>query len=128
MGSRGAFVDVDMNNFMFVENGQLYYSIGSLNSNSNVKVLIQKDGSVKAPEFSHTANRIYAIVQNGALKHLAYYDSHNQHICIDFLHAHKGVMPHVHINLEHSKNAPGLSPTKEQLELAKKIKKEFHLK
>lgn len=30
MGSRGAFVNVDIGNFDFVENGQTYHSIGEL--------------------------------------------------------------------------------------------------
>lgn len=128
MGSRGAFVDVDLGYFTFVENGQKYFSIGALSSNTNIKVLIQKEGSVKAPEFSHTADRIYAIVQGGALKHLSYYNEHNQHITVDLLHPHKGVQPHIHIDLNHNKNSPGVPPTAEQSELIKKIKKEFHLK
>ena len=54
MGSRGAFVDVEMGNFTFKDNGQVYYSIGSLSSDKNVKILVQEKGAVKAPEFSHT--------------------------------------------------------------------------
>lgn len=128
MGSRGAFVDVNSGDFSFVENGQRYYSIGYLSSNPNVKVLVQNSGSVRAPEFSHSSNRIYAIVQDGALKHLTYYDKHNQHISIDFMHDHKGVRPHVHIDLNHDKKAPAVSPSDEQKELIKRIKKEFYLK
>ena len=128
MGSRGAFVNVDMGNFTFKEGGQHYFSIGTLSSDPNVKVIIQDKGLVKAPEFSHTAGRIYAVVQNGKLKHLSYYDEgHNQHISVDLLHPHKGVMPHVHIDLNHDPNLPGIPPTTEQKALIEKIKKEFHL-
>ena len=49
MGARGAFVDVDMEDFTFVEGGQQYQSIGM---SGEVKVLIQTKGGVKAPEFS----------------------------------------------------------------------------
>lgn len=129
MGSRGAFVDVNKNEFTFVDGGQHYNSIGCLSSAPNVKVLIQDSNNVKAPEYSHTANRIYAVVKNGELKHLAYYDeSHKQSVSIDLLHEHKGVKPHRHIYLSHDKNAPGVPPTAEETELIKKIKKEFHLR
>lgn len=66
MGSRGAFVDVNMNDFTFKAGGQLYQSIGL---SGDVKVLVQTKGAVKAPEYSHTANRVYAIIQDGKLKH-----------------------------------------------------------
>lgn len=129
MGSRGAFVDVNTGKFDFIENGQHYKSLGTLSSNPNVKVLIQDSNNVKAPEFSHTDNRIYAIVKNGELKHLAYYDNkHKQAVSIDLAHPHKGVQPHRHEYLNHDKNSPGVSPTKSEQELIKKIKKEFHLK
>ncbi len=128
MGSRGAFVDVNMGDFTFKDGGQNYYSLGTLSSDPNVKVLIQNKGSVKAPEFSHTEGRVYAIVQDGKLKHLSYYDQeHKQHISIDLLHPHKGVQPHIHVYLNHDPNSPGVSPSTEQKELIKKIKKEFHL-
>ena len=124
MGSRGSFMDVDKGNFEFKENGQTYFAIGE---KFGVKVLVRHGKSVKAPEYSHTENRIYAIVQNGILKHLAYYDeNHKQKICVDFGHPHKGVNPHVHIYLDHGDKA--LSPTKEQLDLADKIRREFKLK
>ncbi len=128
MGSRGAFVDVNAGDFTFKDNGQKYFSIGSLSSDPNVKVLVQSEGSVKAPEFSHTAGRIYAITQDGALKHLTYYDEHNQHISVDLLHPHKGVQPHVHVDLNHDPKLHGVPPTAEQIALINKIKKEFHLK
>ena len=53
-------------------------SLGSLSSDPNVKMLIQDSTNVKAPEFSHTPGRIYAIVKDGALKHLAYYDEEHK--------------------------------------------------
>ena len=39
-------------------------SLGSLSSNPNVKVIIQDSNAVKAPEYSHTPGRIYAVVKN----------------------------------------------------------------
>ena len=85
MGSRGAFEDVNSGNFSFVDGGQHYMSLGSLSNDPNVKVLIQDSSNVKAPEFSHTPGRIYAIVKEGVLKHLAYYDEdHKQAVSIDF--------------------------------------------
>ena len=74
MGSRGAFINVDLNNFDFKLGGKHYKTIGVLKSNSNVRVIEQDSTRVKAPEFSHTPGRIYAVIKNGRLKHLAYYD------------------------------------------------------
>lgn len=129
MGSRGAFADVDKGDFTFKAGGQLYNSIGSLKGNPNVKILVQNTSNVKAPEYSHTAGRVYAIVKDGYLKHLAFYDeNHKQAVSIDLLHPHRGVMPHRHSYLNHDKNAPGVSPTKKEWEVINAIKKEFHLK
>ena len=128
MGSRGSFVDVTAGDFTFTAGGQHYKSLGILSTNPNVKILVQDSKSVKAPEYSHTPNRIYAIVKNGELKHLAYYDeNHNQAVSIDFAHDHKGVRPHRHEYLNHNKNAPGIPPTEEENMLIRKIKREFHL-
>lgn len=128
MVSRGAFINVNIGDFRFKDGGQNYFSIGTLSSDPNVKVLIQGKGSVKAPEFSHTEGRVYAIVQDGKLKHLTYYDAyHKQHVSVDLLHPHGGVKPHIHIDLNHDPNSPGIPPTDEQKALIKKIKKEFHL-
>ena len=129
MGSRGAFVDVNNSDFSFVVNGQHYKSLGILHDNPNVKIIVQDTSNVKAPEFSRTAGRIYAIVKNGELKHLAYYDeNHKQAVSIDFTHPHKGVQPHRHVYLSHKKTDPGVPPSAAEEALANKIKKEFHLK
>lgn len=129
MGSRGAFVDVNTGNFSFKEGGQHYKSIGVLSSDSNVKVIIQDSSNVKAPEFSHTPGRIYAVVKEGVLKHVAYYDdNHKQAVSIDLAHPHKGVQPHRHVYLSHDKNSPGVPPTEAEAKLIKQIKKEFKLR
>ncbi len=126
MGSRGAFVDINIGNFTFVEGGKLYSSIGTLSSDNNVKVLVQNKGAVKAPEFSHTSGRVYAIIQNGTLKHLSFYDeNHKQSISIDLTIPHKGMLPHKHLGLNHELAFPISS---EETALIQKIKKEFHLK
>ena len=129
MGSRGAFVDVSADDFTFVEGGQHYMSLGTLAGNANVKVIVQDSNNVKAPEFSHTPGRVYAVVKNGELKHLAYYDeNHKQAVSIDFSHEHKGVRPHRHVYLSHNKNDPGVPPTAAEAAMIKKSKNEFHLK
>lgn len=129
MGSRGAFVNVNNNNFSFTAGGQHYKTIGELSSNHNVKIIMQNYSSVRAPQYSHTANRIYAIVQNGMLKHVAYYDkNHMQSILVDLGHKHKGVKPHRHFYMNHDKNLPGVPATMDDLILIDKIRKEFHLK
>lgn len=68
------------------------------NEIDGVKVIVRDKGSVKAPEFSHTANRIYAVVQDGKLKHL---------------------------NLDHSDSGIPLSAEEEKL--VKKIKRRIGL-
>lgn len=124
MGSRGAFVNVYEGDFRFVENGQTYHSIGEY---EGVKILVRDKGSIKAPEFSHTKNRIYAVIQDGALKHLTWYDEFNaQSVSIDFLHSHEGVQPHKHLYLDHS--GPGIPITEKELELANKIRRRYGLK
>ena len=124
MGSRSSFRDVKAGDFSFVDNGKKYRAIGTLD---NVKILVQESGSVKAPEFSHTPNRIYAIIQNGALKHLAYYDEkHKQAMVIDLLHEHHGVNPHKHLYLDHSDK--GIPITGKEKALVNEIKERFGLK
>ncbi len=99
MGSRSSFVSVKTGNFTFREGRRTYRKVGMV---SGIKVLVQTSGSVKAPEYSHSPNRIYAIVQNGEVKHLAYYDKdRHQAACIDFNHPHKGKVPHKHLYLNH---------------------------
>ncbi len=131
MGSRGAFVDVASGNFNFKEDGQEYYSLGTLSSDPNVKILaLIGEGSVSTPSFSHTPGRIYAVTQKGRLKYLTYYDdSHNKKVTVDLGHAHNKVRPHIHYgNGGHGKDDPAIPPTKEQLSLIRKIKKEYNLK
>lgn len=129
MGSRGAFIDVNNGDFTFVVGGQHYKSLGVLSDNPNIKVIVQDSSNVKAPEYSHTPGRIYAVVKDGMLKHLAYYDeNHKQAISIDLAHEHKGVKPHRHVYMNHEKNSPGVPPTAAEQALIDKIKKEFHLK
>lgn len=133
MGSRGSFVDVDKGDFTFVDGGQTFRKVAMVD---DVVVLERISGGAKAPEYSHSADRIYAVIQKKEkknietgenettidLKHLAFYDkNHNQKVSIDFQHEHNGAKPHVHFNLIHDKNEPGISPTKEQLALANKI-------
>ncbi len=124
MGSRGAFEDVSVGNFNFVDGGQTYKSVGEVDG---IKVLMRTSGSVKAPEYSHTVNRVYAIIQNGALKHLAFYDeNHKQSVSIDLLHEHHGVMPHKHLYLDHTDK--GIPITKEEQALIDKVRRRYNLR
>lgn len=125
MGIRGSFVNVENGNFTFSDDGMTYRSIGGYD---NIRVLIRTNGlSVKAPEISHSPNRIYAIVQGGALKHIAFYDNaHQQSVVIDLLHPHYGLMPHKHLYLNHSDNGIPLTPAENTM--IKNIKRRFHLK
>lgn len=124
MGSRSSFKDVSAKDLRFTEGGKTYRSVGEIDG---IKILIKEKGSVKAPEFSHTKNRIYGIVQNGALKHLAFYDENNrQSAVIDLQHKHGGLQPHKHLYLEHSDK--GIPITATEKKLIEKIKKECKLK
>lgn len=124
MGSRAAFKSAGGGDFTFVENGETYRTIGGFD---NLRVLIKEKGSVKAPEFSHTENRIYAVVQKGVLKHLVYYDEkHRQAVSIDLTHPHHGVQPHKHLYLDHSDK--GIPISTEEQRLVERVRKEFHLK
>lgn len=70
----------------------------------------------------------YAVVQDGKLKHIAYYDDkHKQAVSIDLLHEHKGVKPHRHEYMSHNKNDPGIPPTPAEMALIRRIKKEYGL-
>lgn len=126
MGSRGAFVSVSTGNFTFKSGGQNYFSLGTLSTDSNVKILVQDKGSVKAPEYSHTENRVYAITQDGKLKHVTFYDKeHNQAVSIDLTIPHDNLLPHKHLYLNH-KTAYPISD--KEAKLIDQIKKEYHLK
>ena len=123
MGSRISFKNIHAGNFTFVDGGKTFRSIGGFD---NVKILVRDSGSVKAPEFSHTANRIYAIVQGGELKHRAYYDeNHKQAVVIDLRHKHRGVQPHKHIYLNHSDN--GIAISEKERALVNEIKERLGL-
>jgi len=91
--------------------------------------LVQNKGAVKAPEFSHTENRIYAITQKGALKHLTFYDEkHKQAVSIDLLHEHgkDRLKPHKHLYLDHSDN--GIPISSKEMDMIRKIKRRFNLR
>jgi|SRR5574344_1063340 hypothetical protein len=103
MGGRGSFINVFSGDFAFKEGGQTYFSIGSIGD--NIKVLERPGTSVKAPEYSHTKNRVYVIMQKGELKHIAFYnESHELIKSIDFMHQHNGIQPHVHFDILHQGN------------------------
>ncbi len=127
MGSRGAFIDVNKGDFAFTENGQRYEILGAFDG---IEVITRPHDSVKAPEYSHSACRIYAVIQDGKLKHLAFYDeNHRQVKVIDFFHKHgyNRIKPHVHFNLQHIKNEAGTPPSEEDLKLIDKLKKGLNL-
>lgn len=128
MGSRGAFVNVSIGDFRFNigtgQNQQTYKTIGVIDE---VQVIVQDKGqSVKAPDYSHTANRTYAVIQNGKLKHLAFYDeNHNLVWVIDFGHMHNEKKPHVHYDKEH-KLSSGV-PTDDDWKIIKKFLRRYNV-
>ncbi len=120
MGSRGAFISVESGDFNFVENGKRYETIGIID---DIQILTMGNvKNVKAPEYSHSSNRIYVIVKNGQLKHIAFYDeNHKQIKVIDLEHKHCGIKPHIHYNMDHSDS--GIHLSKEDCDLINKIKR-----
>jgi len=124
MGSRGAFLDVNTNSFSFIEGGQTYFTIGEMDG---IKIIVRKGGnSVKAPEYSHTENRVYAVIQDGKLKHISFYDeNHKQQKCIDFGHKHGGIQPHYHEYLNHK---TGYAITEKDKKIIDKITRRYGIK
>ena len=128
MGSRGAFVNVSLRDFTFNTgvgaNQQTYKTVGVIDG---VHVIVQDKGlSVKAPEYSHTANRTYAVIQGGKLKHLSFYDENHVLVkVIDFGHVHDNKKPHVHYNSMHT----GMSdiPTEQDWKIINKIKRRYSI-
>lgn len=55
-----------------MDGGQNYKAIG-IDKQTNAKYLIQEKGSVKVPDYSHSANQIYAVIQNDQVKTIAIY-------------------------------------------------------
>ena len=126
MGSRGSFVNVGLRDFTFTtgsgSNQQTYKTVGVIDG---VHIIVQDKGlSVKAPEFAHTANRKYAVIQEGKLKHLSFYDENHVLIkVIDFGHVHDNKKPHVHYNSLHTGKSD--SPTAQDWKLIKKIARRY---
>lgn len=122
MGGRGAFVDVKNNDFRFVENGQTFITVGEIDG---IEIIIRKKPyATNVPMYSHGENKIYAVVKNGKLKSLAYYDEfHCQARCVDFDHKHgtNHVVPHVHFYLNHNPEESGNPANFEDLKNAEKI-------
>lgn len=121
MGGRGSFLDVSSGNFAFRDGGQTFITKSTI---GDVKIIEKNTiDSVGAPLFSHSPSSTYAVIQNGELKYITFYDeTHKQVRSIDLLHSHKGKQPHVHLNLDHS--GPGYDTTPEDNSLIEKIRKE----
>lgn len=114
MGSRGAFLNINSGDFRFICGGQIYNTIG-FDKTNNVKYLIQTSGSIKAPDYSHSPNRIYAIFDNkGKIKTIGVYANHIKIKSIDLGHTHyeptlgKTLFAHCHTDLYHREPAKEL--------------------
>ena len=77
--------------------------------------MIQSSGSIKVPDYTHTANRIYAIFDNGNIKSIGIYENHIKVKSIDLGHAHyeptlgKTLTAHYHTDPYHRDHAKELS-------------------
>jgi len=119
MRSRGAFINIENDDFSFVVNGQKYHSL-YFDVKRNIKYLIQTEGSNKVPDYSHSPNRIYALIQNGKAKSIWIYEDHVKKVSIDLNHKHKNkdgklLDKHVHVDLFHQEDARTLSQYEEDL-------------
>jgi len=120
MGSRGAFKDVNENDFTFIEDGKNYTTI-YYDKKKNIKLLKQEKGSVKVPDYSHSPDRIYAVIQNEKIKSIGIYENHKKIVSIDLEHFHKvnGIpkKEHVHTDLYHHDKARDLTEKEKRLVL-----------
>lgn len=128
MGGRGAFVDYLAGNWNFKEGKQTFskkYDFFSKDFGA-IKILKQNQKNVQVPFLSHSAPRVYAVIKEEKLKHIAFYDEHhNIRACIDLLQSHNGLKPHKHIDNNHKYALP---LTEKEQALVDAIKKEFNLK
>ncbi len=115
MGSRGAFVNINNNDFRFVSGGQIYNTVG-FDESSNVRYLVQTSGAVKVPDYSHSSDRIYAVFdKKGNIKSIGIYENHIKVKSIDLGHPHyeptlgKTLSAHYHTDLYHQDPAKELS-------------------
>lgn len=124
MGSRGAFVNVDSSDFTFVENGQIYHTIGF---EDGIKFIYQEEhkSGKKIPDYSHEADTIYVLIANNQIKQIGVYKNHIKTRSIDLLHSHTNKLTHekfkwhVHTDLFHQENATSLS--NDDLSLVEKV-------
>ena len=94
---------------------------------------MQKSGSVKVPDYSHSPDTVYAIVQDGVVKTIGVYRNHIKVSSIDLRHEHTNkdgtsFKEHVHTDLHHSKDARALSKYEELLVKRANIVIERYLK
>ncbi len=94
---------------------------------------MQKSGSVKVPDYSHSPDTVYAIVQDGVVKTIGVYRNHIKVSSIDLWHPHTNkdgtsFKEHVHTDLHHSKDARALSKYEELLVKRANIVIERYLK
>lgn len=85
----------------------------------NVKYISKKMSNAEALMETQTKGRVYALVNNSAVKSVIYFDNNLMRMkTIDLNHSHNGIMPHVHHGYFHNEfdGAKGASKlnTKEQ--------------
>ena len=113
MGGRGSFININEDNFNFTEGGQKYFAL-EYDANNNIKYLVQPKGSVKVPDYSHSGDRIYVILQNNEIKSIGIYENHVKVKSIDLRHTHKNkdgtiLYEHFHTDLFHKGDAEQLT-------------------
>ena len=101
MGSRGASSSI-------AKNGKKYGTeYRTVLQSGNIKFVKYNDASeAKAPMETMTRNRVYVTVNDAnQLVYITYMSGKNLRVKnIDLLHAHKGMIPHVHHGYFHNEN------------------------
>lgn len=126
MGGRGAFKNVNIGDFTFIDGGQVYHTVGF---DEGIKYLVQEEGrgGQKVPDYSHAENTIYVLLSKGKVKSIGVYENHNKVKSYDLLHTHyeptlnKKLGWHYHTDLEHK--APAHELSQSEIEFVQKILK-----
>lgn len=113
MGSRGAFINFDENDFTFKLGSQIYRTIGY---EDGIKYIIQDDhkNGKKLPDYSHSDDAIYALIARDKVIGFAIYNNHIKVSSVDLDHKHKNkdgkeFKNYVHMDLYHKEDARELN-------------------
>lgn len=82
----------------------------SLLTAGNVKYVAKNSKSSETLMETMTHGRVYAIVDRGEVKSIAYFDNENKRSKQIDLADHHGISPHTHVGYLHNENSPNGKP------------------